>query len=75
MLENINYDLMETITIISKSLYRYESYSKDAHAADCRSCQEIWRRMAEQREKELQMLLAELKSHLHTGKMSLAQPD
>ena len=73
MLDNINYDLMETITIISKSLYRYEAYSKDAHAADCRSCQELWRRLAEQREKELEMLLTELKAHVRTGKLSLKE--
>lgn len=70
MLSNVNYDLMETITIISKSLHRYESYVKNAKEADCRSCQEIWRKIAEQREKELQMLLDELRQHMKTGKFS-----
>lgn len=70
MLSNVNYDLMETITIISKSLHRYENYVRDAKEADCRSCQEIWRRIAEQREKELQMLLEELRQHIKAGKLS-----
>jgi len=33
MINNCHYDLMETITIISKSLYRYGTYMKDA--SDC----------------------------------------
>ena len=70
MLSNVNYDLMETITIISKSLHRYESYVRDAKEADCRSCQEIWRRIAETRQKELEMLLEELRQHMKAGKLS-----
>jgi len=69
VLENVNYNLLETITIISRSLYRYETYAKDA--SDCGSCREIWRRIAETREKELEMLLRELKAHLQTGKLAL----
>ena len=30
MLENLNYNLIETISIISKSLYRYDTYLEDA---------------------------------------------
>ena len=71
MLENVNYNLMETITIISRSLYRYETYAKDASAADCRSCRDIWRKIAESRENELKMLLRELKAHVETGKLAL----
>lgn len=70
MLDDVNYDLMETITIISKSLYRYERYAKDAREADCRSCREIWRKIAEQRERELEMLLHELRDHMKAGKFA-----
>jgi len=62
MLKNINYNLMETITIISKSLYRYDTYIKDA--AECESCLEIWGKFKEQREKELKMMLKELNAHV-----------
>ena len=71
MLENLNYNLMETITIISRSLHRYEDYAKDASDSDCRSCKEIWRKIAERRETELEMLLRELKAHVDGGKLSL----
>ena len=71
VLENVNYNLLETITIISRSLYRYETYAKDASASDCGSCREIWRKIAERRESELEMLLRELKAHLETGKLAL----
>jgi hypothetical protein len=69
MLKNINYNLMETITIISKSLYRYDTYIKDA--AECESCQEIWKKFKEQRGKELKMILKELNAHVEAGKAPL----
>ncbi len=69
MLKNINYNLMETITIISKSLYRYDTYMKDA--SECDSCQEIWSYIRTNREKELRMILKELKAHVDSGKASL----
>jgi len=68
MLKNINYNLIETITIISKSVYRYDTYMKDA--SECESCQEIWSKIKEQREKELSMMLTELKAHIDAGKVS-----
>ncbi len=69
MLENINYNLVETITIISKSLYRYDAYVKDAAA--CKSCQEIWVKIKKAREKELSMLLKEFKAHIEAGKITM----
>jgi len=69
MIKNLNYNLMETITIISKSLYRYDTYIKDA--AECESCQEIWGKFKVQREKELKMILKELNAHVEKGKAPL----
>jgi hypothetical protein len=69
MLENINYNLMETITIISKSLYRYDNYMIDA--SECKSCQEIWSEIRANRQKELKMILKELKAHVDSGKAPL----
>jgi hypothetical protein len=62
MLKNIHYNLFETITILSKSLYRYNNYIKDA--AECSACKGLWAKFREQREKELLILLKELKSHI-----------
>lgn len=69
MLDNINYNLIETISIISKSLYRYDTYIKDA--TNCKACQEMWAKIKGEREKELSMLLKELKAHIEAGKISL----
>lgn len=69
MLENMNYNLIETVAIISKSLYRYETYIKDA--AECKSCQELWSKFEEQRKKELSMVLKEIKAHIDGGTLSL----
>jgi len=68
MLKNINYNIMENITILSKSLYRYDTYIKDS--LECDSCRELWVAFRKQREKELQMLLKELKSHIDEGLIS-----
>ena len=65
MLKNIHYNLFETISIISRSLYRYNNYIKDA--AECSDCKKLWAKFREQREKELSMLLNELKSHIDAG--------
>ncbi len=62
MLKKIHYNLFETITIISQSLYRYNNYIKDA--AECPACKKLWTKFREQREKELSSLLKELKSHI-----------
>ena len=67
MLENINYNLIETISIISKSLYRYDTYIKDA--AGCASCQSIWAKFKEHREAELSMMIKELKEHTNSGRI------
>lgn len=69
MLENMNYNLIETVAIISKSLYRYETYIKDA--AECKACQELWSKFEEQRKKELSMVLKEIKAHIDGGTLSL----
>jgi len=68
MLTNHDYNLMETISIISKSLYRYDNYIKDA--TGCDPCQETWKKLREQREKELSLLLGELKEHVDKGGFS-----
>jgi len=53
----------------SSTLFYFDSYIKDA--AECESCQEIWKNFKEQREKELSVLLKELKAHIDKGIVSL----
>jgi predicted metal-binding protein len=73
MINNCNYDLLETISIISKSLYRYDTYMKDASDCNCRSCEEIWTKIKHNREEELKMLLNELKSQVEKGQFSFEE--
>lgn len=68
MLENQHYNLIETISIISKSLHRYDTYIDDA--AGCKPCQDTWKKIREEREKELSMLLKELKGHVEKGELA-----
>jgi len=69
MLKNVSYNLLETITIVSKSLYRYDTYKLDA--ANSKSSQELWTAFKAQREKELSMLLKELKNQIDSGMLAL----
>ncbi len=69
MLKNVIYNLLETITIVSKSLYRYDTYILDA--ANSKSSQELWATFKVQRGKELSMLLKELKNQIDSGMLAL----
>ena len=69
MLRNVSYNLLETITTVSKSLYRYDNYILDA--ASSGSSQQLWATFKVQREKELSMLLRELKNQIDSGMLVL----
>jgi hypothetical protein len=69
MLKNVNYNLLETITIVSKSLYRYDTYLHDAE--NSKSSRELWTTFKAQRGKELSMLLKELKNQIDSGMLPL----
>ena len=62
MLKNATYDLMETITVLSKGLHRYDTFAKDS--ANCPQCQQVWTYMRKTDEDQLQRLVAHLKEHL-----------
>lgn len=69
MLKNDSYNLLEAVTIVSKSLYRYDTYMQDAEKN--KSTQELWALFKAQREKELAMLLKELKKQIDGGILDL----
>ena len=69
MLKNVSYNLLETITIVSKSLYRYDTYIHDAE--NSKSSRELWTTFKAQRDKELSMLLKELKNQIDSGMLAL----
>lgn len=73
MLKNVNYNLMEEITELSKSLYRYDLYAREASTdtGGCTECFEIWTRMKQRHEEDLNALLVQLKRHLDTGVLDL----
>ncbi len=62
MLKNPTYNLMETASVVSKGLYRYDQFSKDAK--DCQHCQQIWAMMKQHDEQQLERLTEHLKQHL-----------
>ena len=61
MLKNQTYDLMETASVLSKGLHRYETFRKDA--AQCAQCQELWAFMKTRDEEELRRVLDHLAHH------------
>ena len=64
MLKNVNYNLLEEITELSKGLYRYDTYAEDARAAECEECAALWSAMRERQEQDLTRLLQHLKLHI-----------
>lgn len=64
MLKNKDYDLMETISVKSKGLTRYDVFTQDAEAAGCTECQNLWQQLKSQDERHLGLLIDELKKHI-----------
>jgi hypothetical protein len=61
MLKNHTYDLMETASVLSKGLHRYDTFRKDA--GRCSQCQEIWAFMKGRDEEELRRVVEHLAQH------------
>jgi len=70
MLKNPTYNLMETASVISKGLYRYDQFHKDAK--DCQHCQQIWSTMKQRDEEQLQIVLRHMTEHLDKEMKSAA---
>jgi tRNA C32,U32 (ribose-2'-O)-methylase TrmJ len=62
MLTNATYNLMETASVLSKGLYRYETFKKDSQS--CQRCQQIWDQMRQADEDQLALLVSHLDEHL-----------
>jgi hypothetical protein len=62
MLNNATYNLMETITVLSKGLHRYDTFKKDSK--DCQQCQQIWDFMRKADDEQLKRLTGHLKQHM-----------
>jgi hypothetical protein len=61
MLKNTTYDLMETASVLSKGLHRYDTFARDSR--HCARCQAIWAYMRQTDEEQLSRLVAHLKEH------------
>jgi hypothetical protein len=61
MLKNATYNLMETASVISKGLHRYDQFMKDAR--DCAACQQLWTMMKQHDEQQLDRVVEHLKEH------------
>jgi len=62
MLKDSTYDLMETATVISKGLHRYDTFKRDSHG--CQHCQQIWDHMRQADEELLQRIVRHLSEHM-----------
>jgi hypothetical protein len=62
MLTDATYNLMETITVLSKGLHRYDTFKKDSK--DCQQCAQIWDYMRKADDEQLKRLATHLKQHM-----------
>lgn len=73
MLKNATYDLMETATVLSKGLHRYDTFEKDSK--QCPECQQVWAYMRRTDEEQLSRLLNHLKVHVASeGSVKITAP-
>ena len=63
MLSNATYNLMETATVISKGLHRYDTFHADAKG--CQHCQQIWNEMKQTDERQLERVVSHMRQHLN----------
>jgi len=64
MLDNHAYNLMSQIVEDHRSLWRMrDMYENDS--GECMGCREMWKKMADEREAELDKLVEQLKAHLN----------
>lgn len=61
MLKNATYDLMETASVLSKGLHRYDTFQRDSKG--CQECQRIWTYMRQTDEEQLRRIVGHLKQH------------
>jgi hypothetical protein len=61
MLQNATYDLMETASVLSKGLHRYETFARDSR--QCPECQALWTYMRQTDAVQLDRVVAHLKQH------------
>lgn len=62
MLKNATYNLMETASVISKGLHRYDQFRKDS--GDCQHCQQVWDQMKRRDEEELAKIVSHMREHI-----------
>ncbi|HEV8675699.1 MAG TPA: hypothetical protein VGX21_16765 [Methylomirabilota bacterium] len=62
MLKNATYNLLETASVISKGLHRYETFAKDAQG--CQQCQQLWQHMKQADQEQLQRVVQHMTQHL-----------
>ena len=65
--KNVNYNLLEETTERSKARYRYDTYLKDAEAAGCTECVELWHNLRGRQEQDLNALMQHFKKHVDAG--------
>ena len=64
MFNNNTYDLMEQLTVESKSLWRIKNnYKNDANASDCGECRKFWEDLEKDKEAHIRRLNELIKAH------------
>ena len=77
MLRNVNYNLLEEITQLSKALYRFDKFIEDARTEEgsqCTDCVELWKNIKRRNEADLEDLMLHFKSHIDRGLVQFKRP-
>ncbi len=64
MFDNNAYNLMEQLTVESKSLWRIKNnYKNDAGSSECGECKKFWEDLEKDKEEHIRLLNELMKSH------------
>lgn len=68
MLKDHNHDLVKQLSELSSSLWRINTYKKNAKESKCKHCEKLWGEVKSRLEVASDMLVEEITRHVREGK-------
>ena len=66
MVSDSHHNLIQQLSVLMDSVWRYEKYYKQ-DAVDCEGCQDLWARMQERHQEDIDLLKDHIADHVKSG--------
>ncbi len=63
-MKNQNHNLVHSLSATLDSAARYELYGQDAQEMGCESCEQLWSKLKNSDQEQLELLRQEIKNHV-----------